>query len=41
MHPLLRSVQALTLEPGDFAIFGSGPLLVRGIIDSAISTPTN
>lgn len=33
MHPLLQSVKALQLQGEDFAIFGSGPLLVRGIID--------
>jgi hypothetical protein len=33
MHELLQKVQQLRLPVGDFAIFGSGPLLVRGIID--------
>lgn len=35
MHELLRKVQQLRLPVGDFAIFGSGPLLVRGVIDHA------
>jgi hypothetical protein len=34
MHGLLKKVQHLRLPVGDFAIFGSGPLLIRGIIDS-------
>lgn len=34
MHELLQKVQQLRLPVGDFAIFGSGPLLVRGVIDS-------
>ncbi len=33
MHELLDKVHQLRLPVGDFAIFGSGPLLVRGIID--------
>jgi hypothetical protein len=33
MHELLNKVHQLRLPVGDFAIFGSGPLLVRGIID--------
>ena len=33
MHALLDSVLRLKLPVGDYAIFGSGPLLVRGIID--------
>lgn len=33
MNDLLRQTQELELPAGDFAIFGSGPLLVRGIID--------
>lgn len=33
MNELLRQAQDLNLAAGDFAIFGSGPLLVRGIID--------
>ena len=33
MNDLLRKAQELNLPAGDFAIFGSGPLLVRGIID--------
>ena len=33
LNDLLRQVQELKLPVGDFAIFGSGPLLVRGIID--------
>lgn len=34
MHELLQKVQQLRLPVGDFAIFGSGPLLIRGIIDN-------
>ena len=34
MNEILRQVKALSLPPGDYAIFGSGPLLVRGVIDS-------
>ena len=33
MHPLLEQVRKLDLPPGDFAIYGSGPMLVRGIIE--------
>ena len=33
MHELLQKVQQLCLPVGDFAIFGSGPLLVRGVIE--------
>lgn len=33
MHELLEKVHQLRLPVGDFAIFGSGPLLVRGVID--------
>ena len=33
MHTLLDSVLRLKLPVGDYAIFGSGPLLARGIID--------
>ena len=33
MHPLLEQVKTLGLPAGDYAIFGSGPLLVREIID--------
>ncbi|MDH4125340.1 MAG: hypothetical protein OEW64_08970 [Gammaproteobacteria bacterium] len=32
MHALFEKVRSLNLPAGDFAIFGSGPLLVRGII---------
>lgn len=32
-HPLLRQLRALALPMGDHALFGSGPLLVRGWID--------
>jgi hypothetical protein len=35
MNELLQSVAALHLPAGEFAIFGSGPLLVRGVIDAA------
>ncbi|MGI9222066.1 MAG: hypothetical protein ACR2QS_13635 [Woeseiaceae bacterium] len=34
MSNLLKRVARLGLPDGDFAIFGSGPLLVRGIIDA-------
>ena len=34
MNELLQQVKALSLPQGDYAIFGSGPLLVRGIIDT-------
>ena len=34
MHPLFEQVKALGLPDGDFAIFGSGPMLVRGIIEA-------
>ena len=33
MHELLEKVHQLRLPVGDFAIFGSGPLLVRGVIE--------
>ncbi len=33
MHPLLRQLLDLGLPVGDYALFGSGPLLVRGWID--------
>ncbi len=33
MHELLQKVHQMQLPVGDFAVFGSGPLLVRGIID--------
>ncbi len=33
MHTLLEAVQNLGLPGHDYAIFGSGPLLVRGIIE--------
>lgn len=32
-HPLLEQLRALALPVGDYAVFGSGPLLVRGWID--------
>ena len=32
---LIDLLRSLELSPGDFAVFGSGPLLVRGIIDAA------
>ena len=32
-HSILEVVRSLNLPVGDFAIFGSGPLLARGIID--------
>ena len=34
MHTLLDFVLRLKLPTGDYAIFGSGPLLVRGIIEN-------
>ena len=33
MHPLLHRLRELDLPPDDYALFGSGPLLVRGWID--------
>lgn len=33
MHPYLRELDELELPSGDWALFGSGPLLVRGWID--------
>lgn len=35
MNRLLQRVSELALPANDYAIFGSGPLLVRGIIDAA------
>jgi len=32
-HPLIRRLLDLGLPPGDWALFGSGPLLVRGWIN--------
>jgi hypothetical protein len=32
-HPLIERLRALSLPPGDWALFGSGPLLLRGWID--------
>lgn len=32
-HPLLNKLRDLRLPPGHYAVFGSGPLLVRGVID--------
>ncbi|KAA3637332.1 MAG: hypothetical protein DWP92_07985 [Armatimonadetes bacterium] len=34
MHPLLTRLVALDLDPSSHALFGSGPLLVRGWIDT-------
>jgi len=34
MNLLLQSVAELRLPAGEFAIFGSGPLLVRGVVDA-------
>lgn len=34
MYHRLDDLRRLGLPPGDYAIFGSGPLLVRGIIES-------
>ena len=34
MNALLQKVAGLGLPQDDYAIFGSGPLLVRGVIDS-------
>ncbi len=31
-HPLLQRLRALSLPLGHYAVFGSGPLLVRGLI---------
>lgn len=33
MHPILRHLLDLDFPEGDYALFGSGPLLVRGWID--------
>lgn len=35
MHPLLDQLRSLELPPTDHALFGSGPLLVRGWIAEA------
>lgn len=32
-HPLIDRLRALALPAGDWALFGSGPLLLRGWID--------
>ncbi len=32
-HPLLEKVKALQLPLGDYAVFGSGPLLVHGLVE--------
>ena len=32
MEALFESLKSLDLPEGDFAVFGSGPLIVRGII---------
>ena len=34
LHPLLEQVKKLQLPLGDYAIFGSGPMLVRGLIEA-------
>ena len=34
-HPLLEELARLGLPAGDYAVFGSGPLLARGWIDDA------
>lgn len=33
MHPLVQELAGLALPLGDWALFGSGPLLMRGWID--------
>lgn len=33
MHRLVEELVGLALSPGDWALFGSGPLLMRGWID--------
>jgi hypothetical protein len=33
MHELLEKVQQMRLPVGEFAIFGSGPLLLRGVLE--------
>ena len=35
MNPLLEELRSLHLPPGDYVIFGSGPLLVRGVIEQS------
>jgi len=35
-YPIFERVRSLALPAGDYAIFGSGPLIVRGVIE-----PTN
>ncbi len=32
-HPLLEKVKALQFPLGDYAVFGSGPLLVNGLVE--------
>lgn len=32
-HPLIAELQSLELPAGDWALFGSGPLLVRGWVE--------
>ena len=32
-HPLLEKVKALQFPLGDYAVFGSGPLLVHGLVE--------
>jgi hypothetical protein len=34
-HPYFEAVRALKLPRGDFAVFGSGPLIVRGLIEGS------
>ena len=34
MHPYVRSLVEASLPAGDWALFGSGPLLLRGWIDA-------
>ena len=33
-HRLMDRLHSLALPPGDYAVFGSGPLIVRGIIEA-------
>ena len=33
-HPLLEKVKALQFPLGDYAVFGSGPLLVHGLVEN-------
>ena len=34
-HPYFEAVRELKLPRGDFAVFGSGPLIVRGLIEGS------